>query len=123
MPSRAASSINVSGCSAASRNENADCACSSTNISHGGPDMAPKPPTFGTPRRSRGAPLERACFWGPRHGPQAPHVRHARTPTELAPGDEHAEVDDHDPEQQREAVEPTDSAEHGRRIAAGGERP
>src|SRR5438132_9506636 len=24
---------------------------------HGGPDMAPKPPAFGAPRRSRGAPL------------------------------------------------------------------
>src|SRR5205814_2054541 len=26
-------------------------------IEHGGPEMAPKPPTFGAPRRSRGAPL------------------------------------------------------------------
>src|SRR5438445_7832083 len=42
--------------------------------SHGGPDMAPKPPTFGAPRRSRGAPLTRVR---PRHGPQAPNVRRA----------------------------------------------
>src|SRR5437660_3522428 len=31
--------------------------------------MAPKPPTCGAPRRSRGAPL---FTWGPRHGPQTP---------------------------------------------------
>src|SRR5947209_7437834 len=31
--------------------------------------MAPKPPTFGAPRRSRDARLFR---WGPRHGPQTP---------------------------------------------------
>src|SRR5262245_19457736 len=71
----------------------------------GGPEMAPKPPTFGTPRRSRGAPRSCVRFWGPemapkpptfgtptaepwrasvmreilgpRNGPQAPHVRHA----------------------------------------------
>src|SRR5438309_6532645 len=30
--------------------------------SHGGPDMAPIPPTFGAPRRSRGAPLSTACL-------------------------------------------------------------
>src|SRR5205823_7362046 len=40
----------------------------------GGPDMAPKPPSFGPPRRSRGAPL---FPWGPRHGPQTPIVRAA----------------------------------------------
>src|SRR5438552_3199852 len=40
--------------------------------------MAPKPPTFGAPRRSRGAPLGRALGeMGPRHGPQAPNVRSA----------------------------------------------
>src|SRR5207302_6876093 len=34
-----------------------------------GPDMAPKPPTFGARRRSRGAPLGRALGeMGPRHG-------------------------------------------------------
>src|SRR5205807_3324223 len=43
-----------------------------------GPDMAPKPPTFGAPRRSRGAPQGRALGeMGPRHGPQAPNVRSA----------------------------------------------
>src|SRR5437762_1407311 len=41
---------------------------------HGGPDMAPIPPTFGAPRRSRGAPLS---TWGPRHGPHTPNVRSA----------------------------------------------
>src|SRR6266403_4237064 len=41
---------------------------------HGGPDMAPNPPTFGPPRRSRGGPL---FTWGPRHGPQSPNVRAA----------------------------------------------
>src|SRR5262245_8145090 len=78
-----------------------------------------------TRRRTRasGLPGCDELHGGPEMAPKPPHVRHARTPTELAPGDEHAEVDDHDPEQQREAVEPTDSAEHGRRIAAGGERP
>src|SRR5437660_1727294 len=40
--------------------------------------MAPRPPTFGAPRRSRGAPLGRALGeMGPRHGPQAPNVRSA----------------------------------------------
>src|SRR5207253_1234607 len=40
--------------------------------------MAPKPPTFGALRRSRGAPLGRALGEiGPRHGPQAPNVRSA----------------------------------------------
>src|SRR3989475_9512751 len=34
MPSRAASVTSVSGRSAPSRNENADCACNSTNIRH-----------------------------------------------------------------------------------------
>src|SRR5437762_1407313 len=34
--------------------------------------MAPKPPAFGAPRRSRGAPLS---TWGPRHGPHTPNVR------------------------------------------------
>src|SRR5438132_5600491 len=29
--------------------------------SYGGPDMAPTPPTFGAPRRRRGAPLPTAC--------------------------------------------------------------
>src|SRR5438445_6207920 len=65
---------------------------------HGGPDMAPRPPTFGASRQSRGAPSiymgastwppgpqrsERPgkavallrFTWGPRHGPQAPNVR------------------------------------------------
>jgi hypothetical protein len=27
--------------------------------------MAPKPPAFGTPRRSRGVPLSLAASWGP----------------------------------------------------------
>src|SRR5215470_11257961 len=39
-----------------------------------GPEMAPKPPSFGAPRRSRGAPLYRFAL-GPRNGPQAPFVR------------------------------------------------
>src|SRR5262249_45569020 len=42
--------------------------------------MAPKPPAFGTPRRSRGVPLSsvaiRLVTWGPRNGPQAPPLRH-----------------------------------------------
>src|SRR5437660_5874454 len=40
--------------------------------------MAPRPPTFGALRRSRGAPQGRALGeMGPRHGPQAPNVRSA----------------------------------------------
>src|SRR3989442_13224336 len=35
----------------------------------GGPDMAPKPPTLGAPRDTRGAPL---FSWGPPHGPPTP---------------------------------------------------
>src|SRR2546421_1642846 len=36
-----------------------------------GPRHGPQtPPSFGPPRRSRGAPL---FPWGPRHGPQTPH--------------------------------------------------
>src|SRR5438309_11555618 len=52
--------------------------------SHGGPDMAPKPPALVAPRMNRGAPRSRAQFrggpdmarlltWGPRDGPQTPH--------------------------------------------------
>src|SRR6266480_3654475 len=38
--------------------------------------MAPQtPPTFGSPRRSRGAPLFRLSVMGPRHGPPPPNVR------------------------------------------------
>src|SRR5713101_2874676 len=71
---------------------------------YGGPEMAPKPPTFGAPRQSRDAPLCRgvmgaprwppnpqrserpgkavtllyvAGLWGPRDGPQTPNVRSA----------------------------------------------
>src|SRR5437588_12547347 len=52
-----------------------------------GPDMAPKPPTFGALRRSRGAPLGRALGEiGPRHGPQAPNVRSAAAQPWRAPG-------------------------------------
>src|SRR5438309_6876244 len=38
-----------------------------SSIDHGGPEMAPKPPTFGAPRRSRVAPLSRlgAPQWPP----------------------------------------------------------
>src|SRR5438132_1027442 len=31
------------------------------SLPHGGPDMAPKPPAFGAPRGTRGAPLFRVC--------------------------------------------------------------
>src|SRR5207302_2967531 len=67
---------------------------------HGGPEMAPNPPSFVAPRRSRGAPLvymgaprwaptpHRSSrpggavallwfTWGPRDGPQPPIVRRA----------------------------------------------
>src|SRR5439155_23053642 len=36
----------------------------------GAPRWPPNPPSFGPPRRSRGAPL---FPWGPRDGPQTPH--------------------------------------------------
>src|SRR5207245_7504244 len=44
-----------------------------------GPDMAPKPPTFGALRRSRGAPQGLALgeMGAPTWGPQAPNVRSA----------------------------------------------
>src|SRR5437868_6276582 len=35
---------------------------------HGGPEMAPKPPTLGAPRRSRGAPRSRSS-WAPKWPP------------------------------------------------------
>src|SRR5204862_7229996 len=40
---------------------------------HGGPEMAPKPPTLGASRRSRGAPRSRSS----RNGPQTPNPRSA----------------------------------------------
>jgi len=44
-------------------------------VSHGGPDMAPSPPTLGTPRQSRGAPPSRATSGGPDMAPNPPNVR------------------------------------------------
>src|SRR5439155_25739519 len=38
----------------------------------GGPEMAPNPPTLGTPRETRGAPRARASAWGPEMAPKPP---------------------------------------------------
>src|SRR3989449_354437 len=50
------------------------------SVGHGGPEMAPIPPTLGSPRPSRGAPRSRSLHavswtWGPRNGPHPPHAR------------------------------------------------
>src|SRR5205807_2642823 len=45
-----------------------------SSIDHGGPDMAPKPPTFGAPGEAVSLLYP---SWGPRHGPTPPNARSA----------------------------------------------